>query len=98
MHAFIDSSVLGDVPWQHMETEVPEGISKDSPSWRQQSYDVWYRDPEAVVSAMLSNPDFQGQFDLRLYIDMNADGTRRWSDVMSGNIAWRRSVSRFSCL
>jgi hypothetical protein len=98
IHAFIDSSVLGDVPWQCLKTDVPEGISEDTPSWMQKSYEVWYRDPEAVASAMLSNPDFQGQFDLRPYVDMNADGTRRWSNVMSGNIAWRRSVSQFSCL
>ena len=98
IHAFIDSSVLGDVPWQCLKTDVPEGISEDTPSWMQKSYEVWYRDPEAVASAMLSNPDFQGQFDLRPYVDMNADGTRRWSNVMSGNIAWRRSISQFSCL
>lgn len=97
IHASIDSSVLGDVPWQCLETAVPEGISKDAPSWMQKSYEVWYRDPEAVVSAMLSNPDLQGQFDLRPFVDMNADSTRRWSNVMSGNIARRRSVSRFSC-
>lgn len=94
MHAFIDSSVLGDVPWQCLVTAVPEGISERAPSWRRRSYEVWYRDPEIVVSAMLSNPDFRDQFDLRPYVDINADGTRRWSNVMSGNVAWRRSVSR----
>jgi Plavaka transposase len=93
MHALIDSSVLGDVPWQCLVTAVPKGVSEGAPSWRQTSYEIWYRDPEAVVSAMLSNPDFHGQFDLCPYIDINADGTRRWSNVMSGNIAWRRSVS-----
>lgn len=40
----------------------------------QTQYEVWYHDPEAVVSAMLSNPDFEGQFDLCPYIDLDAHG------------------------
>ncbi len=95
MHALIDSSTLGDVPWQCLVTTVPEGVDEGAPSWMQTPYEVWYRDPETVVSAMLGNPDFRGQFDLRPYIDLNANGTRRWSNVMSGNIAWRRSVSNY---
>jgi hypothetical protein len=34
-------------------------------------YEVWYRNPDAVISAMLGNPDFEGQFDLRPYVDLN---------------------------
>ena len=98
MHAFLDSSVLGDVPWQCLETIVPEGLDEGAPSWRRTPHEIWYCNPDTVVSAMLSNPDFQGQFDLRPYIDINANGTRQWSNVMSGNVAWRRSVSQFPCL
>ena len=98
MHAFIDSSVLGDVPWQCLVTTVPEGLGEGAPSWRRTPHEIWYHDPDSVVSAMLRNPDFQGQFDLRPYVDINANGTRQWSNVMSGNIAWRRSVSQFPCL
>jgi hypothetical protein len=59
--------------------------------WTQ--YEVWYQDPEAVASSMLSNPDFDGQFDLCPYIDLDAHGKHRWNNVMSGNMVWRRSVS-----
>ncbi len=92
MYAVIDSSVHGDVPWQCLVTTVPGDIDEGAPSWMRTAYEVWYRDPDTVVSTMLSNPDFQGQFDLRPYIDLNVNGTHRWSDVMSGNIAWRHSV------
>jgi hypothetical protein len=40
----------------------------------QECYKVWYHDPEAVVTAMLLNPDFDGQFDLCPYIDLNGHG------------------------
>ncbi|KAH8983439.1 hypothetical protein EDB92DRAFT_1890569 [Lactarius akahatsu] len=97
MYRLIDSSVHGDVPWQCLVTAIPEDVDESSPSWMRTPYEVWYRNPDAVVSAMLSNPDFQDQFDLCPYIDVNADGTRRrWSNVMSGNIAWRRSDEIFA--
>jgi len=94
VYATIDSSVLGDVPWQCMVTQVPEDVDQRTQSWMQTSYKVWYCDPEIVVSNMLSNHDFNGQFDLCLYIKLDADGKHRWSNVMLGNIAWWRSISR----
>lgn len=93
LYATIDASTHGDIPWQCLVTGVSDDIDDHSPSWMRTSYEVWYRDPDAVVSAMLSNPDFDGQFDHCPYIDLDAHGNRRWNNVMSGNIAWRRSVS-----
>jgi len=95
MHSIIDSSILGDVPWQCMVTGVPEDIDEHAPSWMQTNYEVWYRDPDTVVSMMLDNPDFEGQFDLCPYVDIGADGKRRWNNLMSGNIAWRCCVSHW---
>ncbi|KAN0139618.1 hypothetical protein V8E53_002280 [Lactarius tabidus] len=96
MHAAIDSSALGDAPWQCLTTGFSEGVDEGAPTWMHTSYEVWYRDPDVVVSAMLANPDFNGQFDLRAYIDLNAKGERRWGNVMSGNIAWRHSDDIFA--
>lgn len=92
----IDSSTLGDIPWQCLVTEISDDVDEHSPKWMQTQYEVWYRDPADVVSAMLSNPDFDGQFDLSPYVDLDAGGKRRWNNVMSGNMAWRRSVSTFA--
>ena len=64
LHTTIDSSTLGDVPWQCLVTGVSGDTDEHSLSWMQTHYEVWYCDPRAVVSAMLSNPDFEGQFDL----------------------------------
>jgi len=96
MHTTIDSSTLGDVPWQCMVTQVPEDADQGTPSWMQTSYKVWYHDPEVVVSNILSNLDFDGQFDMCPYVELDANGKCQWSNVMSGNIAWRWSVSRES--
>jgi len=77
MHATINSSVLRDVPWQCMVTQVPDDVNEHTPIWMQNSYKVWYRDPEIVVSNMLSNPDFNGQFDLCPYVNLDAKGKRQ---------------------
>ncbi|KAH9021931.1 hypothetical protein EDB84DRAFT_1511344 [Lactarius hengduanensis] len=98
MHAIIDSSALGDIPWECLMTIPSEDIadSESAPaSWMRTTYEVWYRNPDAVVSAMLDNPDFEGQFDLRPYVDLDAKGVRRWNNVMSGNVAWRNSNEIF---
>ena len=98
LYSTIDSSTLGDIPWQCLVTGISDDIDENSPKWMRTQYEVCYRDPAEVVSAMLSNPDFDGQFDLCPYIDLDARGKRRWNNVMSGNMAWRRSVSTLVAL
>src|SRR6267142_1527941 len=93
MHCVIDSSALGNIPWQCLMTDVPDGVTEHSPIWMQMCYEVWYHDPEAVTSSMLANREFNGQFDLHPYIDLDSSGKCHWCNVMSGNLAWRRSVS-----
>ena len=68
--------MLGDIPWECL-LRLPDGIDEHAPDWRRMSFEVWYRNPDAVISAMLGNPNFNGQFDLRPYIDLSADGRRR---------------------
>jgi len=41
IYTTIDLSILGDVPWQCMVTEVPEDVDQDTPSWMQTAYEVW---------------------------------------------------------
>jgi hypothetical protein len=97
LHTLIDSSTLGDVPWQCMVTNN-DSVDLEKLPWAQTTYEVWYRNPKIVVSNMLANPDFDGQFDLRPYIDLDKHQKRRWSNVMSGNVAWRHSVSRIRAI
>jgi hypothetical protein len=92
LHTLINSSTLGNVPWQCMVTNN-DSVDLEKSPWAQTTYEVWYCNPEIVVSNMLANPDFDGQFDLRSYIDLDKHQKRRWSNVMSGNVAWRHSVT-----
>ncbi|OBZ74460.1 hypothetical protein A0H81_05119 [Grifola frondosa] len=87
----IDSTRLGDVKWDSFELsyadELPE---RDVPKWMTSKYDIWFRDPRAVVQNMLANPDFNGEIEfgpVREYVD----GERRLKDFMSGDWAWRQA-------
>ncbi|KAJ7080159.1 hypothetical protein B0H15DRAFT_924417 [Mycena belliarum] len=84
LYETIDSTALGDAPWQCYRTE-PLAVGEDAPVWARQSYEIWYRDPETVIANMLDNPDFDSAFDSVPYVHLDAAGKRRWSDFMSAN-------------
>ncbi|XP_006454911.1 hypothetical protein AGABI2DRAFT_148229 [Agaricus bisporus var. bisporus H97] len=88
MYETIDSIQLGDAPWLHLQAVIPHEQAENAPSWKKKLYDIWYRDPDVVLKQMLENPDFNGEFDYAPYIDLDMNGERVWSGVMSGNYAW----------
>lgn len=90
----IDGTTVGDAPWKCFETQ-PFNTAADAPAWARQSYEVWYRDSDVVITNILDNPDLDGAFDTTPYVRVDADGKRRWSDFMSANFAWRHCASTF---
>ena len=96
LYATIDAIQDGDAPWQCFSINcADDDIPEHAPSWRRQVYDVWYRDPDVVIHNMLDNPDFASRFDTAPYIATDTQGKRRWIDFMSGNFAWRQSMSPY---
>lgn len=94
LYQTIDNITLGDVPWKSLSVSYGGTIAEgeDVPPWVRSEYEVWYRDPLAVLKNQLANPDFQGKFHAAPYREYNEDGERVWSDVMSGNWAWKQAV------
>lgn len=97
LYATIDAIEHGDVPWQSFSMQAPGGNEAGAPAWRNTSYEVWYRDPSQVIANILENTDFDGEIDYAPYVEVSVDSEkcekRVWSDFMSGNFAWNRSVS-----
>ncbi|KAG1727187.1 uncharacterized protein EDB91DRAFT_1254011 [Suillus paluster] len=92
VYATIDAIHAGDVPWECFSVTPQHDLDEsDMPRWQQTEYQVWYRDPDAVIQAMLANPDFAGQFDYAPYVHYDQSGKRHWKDFMSGNYAWSKS-------
>ena len=87
MLATIDAINDGDAPWQsftasYSRTRPP----KDPPDWMLKDYTVFFCDPLTVVWNIVSNPDFNGQFDYAPYMEFENE-KQRLSDLMSGNWA-----------
>jgi Plavaka transposase len=95
--ATIDSTLVGDVPWQSFSMSydgpLPQAQAGNIPMWMTTSYDVWYRDPRELLQNMLANRDFNGEFDYVPYREFDAKKTRRWRDFMSGDWAWKEADS-----
>lgn len=96
LYSVIDSIQLGQNPWACFSVRYSGPLpSTDIPSWMTQTYEVWYRDPRKTALNMLNNPDFDGEFNYQPYRKFHADGEREYSNLMSGNWAWKQAV-RFS--
>jgi hypothetical protein len=94
MYKAIDSTPLGDVPWesftlQYNGTQPTENV----PSWMTAEHDIWFRNPCSLVHNILSNPGFESGFDYAPYQERTADGVHRFGDFMSANWAWKQAVS-----
>lgn len=92
LYQAIDEIHVESAPWKCFETVVPENLGQDAPEWQRRSYQIWFRDPDVVISNILVDRDFEKEFDLAPYIDLDANGQHQWSDFMSGNYAWRHAV------
>ncbi|KAF9499199.1 hypothetical protein BDN71DRAFT_1384458 [Pleurotus eryngii] len=91
MYNTIDSAHVGGVPWECLVSMPSEDLPHDAPIWKRKPYEIWYRNPDAVLRSLLDNPDFHGEFDYTPYIELDEEGKRCWTDFFSGNFAWRHS-------
>ena len=92
MLAKVDAIDVGDVPWESFSAKYSGTVPPaNPPDWMLKEYTVYFRDPLAVARNMISNPEFKNQFDYAPYREFE-DGVRRWTDVMSGDWAWKQAV------
>jgi hypothetical protein len=96
LHRQIDAVKLGDVKWENtiLKYNGPPPETTRPPEWKTMEYDVWYRNPREVIRTILSNPDFDGHIDYSPYQEFK-EGKRQYSNMMSGDWAWRQCVNYF---
>jgi Plavaka transposase len=98
MYDIIDSMPLGDVQWEHFmckyNSDLPSG---DILVWMMANYEVWYWNPQDLIKNLLSNPDFNGEFDYSPSQKHDMKGNHCFQNFMSGNWAWKQ-VHKFCSL
>ncbi|KAF9497935.1 hypothetical protein BDN71DRAFT_1481481 [Pleurotus eryngii] len=92
LYASIDSIKHGDSCWKSFTVSYDGKTDPEAhpPSWMTATYEVWYRDPLAIMEKQLANPDFCGEIDYAPKLIYN-DGMRQYTDFMSGDWAWREA-------
>jgi len=94
LYATIDATPLGDVPWESFTLKYNGEIPVENPPpWMVSDYDIWFRDPREIVQNLLSNADFDNEFDYSPLQEFDVDENHRYQDFMSGNWAWKQAVS-----
>ena len=62
-------SITGDPVWECLSVQYTDATSTSTsddpsvPAWKQASYDVWFRAPEALADFQLANPEFSDHID-----------------------------------
>ena len=93
LYSKIDSIQDGDVPWKSKTIYHPNANSPDATAWQVKKYEVWYRDPKAVIQSILSNPDFKDGIDYAPCTIYDEKQQRIRGNFMSADWAWNQCVS-----
>ena len=97
----IDSIQNGDTPWQSITIKHPNASLQNThhvPEWQLQDFKVWFHDPKALISSILSNPDFKDGMDYAPCMIYDEEHERVRSNFMSADWAWNQCVSETTCL
>jgi Plavaka transposase len=93
MYESIDSISAGGPGWTTFELSYggprPDGAP---PRWMQESYELNVRDILSVFEEQLASKEFDGQFEYMPYEEYDQNGSRVYSNLMSGNWAFREAV------
>jgi hypothetical protein len=95
LYEAIDSIQLGDLPWICFTIKYNGPLPDDEvtvPTWMLMEYEVWCRDIRLLMRGQLANPDFNGEIDYTPLQIFGLTGKREWSNVMTGNWAWKQAV------
>ncbi|KAH9159138.1 hypothetical protein EDB89DRAFT_1866273, partial [Lactarius sanguifluus] len=91
LYATIDAMPFGDAVWQGFSLSYNGPRPDNMPEWMTMTYDVWHRDACQLLHNMLTNLDFDDEFDYVPFHKFNAQKRRRWRDFMSGDWAWKEA-------
>ncbi|KAJ7078723.1 hypothetical protein B0H15DRAFT_1025784 [Mycena belliarum] len=92
LYQTIDKIQHGDAPWKVHKLRytgpLPAGLP---PKWMSEEYELCARDCRTVLHQQLANPDFKDKVDFVPYRHFDAQGRRVWSNLMSGDWAWKQA-------
>ncbi|KAF7354560.1 hypothetical protein MSAN_01369100 [Mycena sanguinolenta] len=91
-YADIDSIRHGAVPWKTYRMRYTGPLPPTNPpAWMTQEYELCTRDVRQLLHHQLGTSAFKDYVDLVPYQQFNHRGHRVWSNLMSGDWAWKQA-------
>jgi Plavaka transposase len=93
LYETIDMIQHGDAPWKVYNIRYkgprPAGIP---PNWMTETFELCTRDSRVVLHHQLASSEFKGSTNFVPYQQFDREGRRVWSNLMSGDWAWKQAV------
>ncbi|KAF8870790.1 hypothetical protein CPB84DRAFT_1692758 [Gymnopilus junonius] len=91
MYETIDSIQSGDAPWKTYKFQYTGPKPSTPPRWMEEIYELSLRDILLVLRYQHATPEFKDKFDSRPYQEFDPQGNRVFSNLMSGDWAYRQA-------
>ncbi|KAI9452680.1 hypothetical protein BJY52DRAFT_1124162 [Lactarius psammicola] len=92
MYGTIDSIPVGGVGWTTCQLSYSGPLPTGTPPrWMQETYELNVRDVLSVFEEQLASKEFDGEFEYTPYEEYDEKGSRVYSNLMSGNWAFREA-------
>ncbi|KAJ7689175.1 hypothetical protein B0H17DRAFT_1296284 [Mycena rosella] len=92
LYAAIDSIQDGQAPWKTYKLRYSGPLPPGRPpKWMTQTYDLCTRDTRQLLHNQLETTAFKGHINMVPYRQFNHGGKRVWSNLMSGDWAWKQA-------
>jgi hypothetical protein len=92
LYKTIDEIQCGDAPWKSYKIQYQGPRPPTPPKWMMETYELCCRDSRQVLHQQLATSDFKGKFNSVPYQQFNSLGKRVYSNLMSGDWAWKQAV------
>ncbi|KAJ6490015.1 hypothetical protein C8R45DRAFT_1138948, partial [Mycena sanguinolenta] len=91
LYADIDNIREGAVPWKTYRMRYTGPLPTNPPAWMTQEYELCTRDVRQLLHSQLGTSSFKDHVDLVPYKQFNHQRQRTWSNLMSGDWAWKQA-------
>ena len=92
MYSTVDKIQEGVAPFQTVYFQYKGPLPPNPPTWMTTKFELCVRDARQVLREQLRNKAFDGQFNPAPYQQYDSQSQRVFSNLMSGDWAWREAV------
>ncbi|EIW82027.1 hypothetical protein CONPUDRAFT_89505 [Coniophora puteana RWD-64-598 SS2] len=91
LYKTIDAIPNGGIPWKVYKGQYGGPLPPSPPKWMMETYKLCTRDTRSVLHQQLATADFKNSIHYIPYRHFNKKGQRVFSNLMSGEWAWRQA-------